>query len=404
MAEFQYTACTSAGETEEGSIDAPDQQQAVAILQSKGKIVIKINPVSATGSILSSDVGSLMSKVGMGQILEFTTETDTLLAAGMPLEKALRLQAELCTHPKFSIVLNDLVQKINEGKSFSEALQEQNGIFDDYYISMVRGGEASGTLNVILSRLADYMQKRQKLKSTIIGAIIYPSILLSVSLLAVVVMMSWVIPKFKDLFQEQTQLPLVTRIVLTMSNSFISYWWVMLLLLVLAGVIYKIAMKTEKGRLGIGRVLLKLPVAGNLIRESEAVKFCRMLSTMLEGQVPILQSVSIAIASAGNEPMALLLKNIYHQIQSGKPMGSALSGSIAFPELAARMISLGEESGELVMMLGKIADRFEYKVEKTTAALISLLEPAIIVFLGGFIGFIVVGIMLAIMSASKAVG
>ncbi len=403
MPSFDYIVCNPDGSSESGVIEAPDRGKAVIRLQGQGKTVIKVESVSATGAVLSADVSNLFSRVGLSDLMDFTSETDTLLQAGMPLERTLRVQAELCTHPKFKVILSDIVESVNQGKSFSEALEEHDDVFDDYYVSMVRGGEASGTLGVILGRLAEYMQKKQKLRGTIIGAMIYPSILLFVSLIAVVTMMTWVIPKFKRLFESENELPVVTRLVLGMSNFFISYWWLIILGLVLIAVIYKIVSRTEKGRLFIGRKILALPVAGELVRQAETTKFCRMMSTLLEGQVPILQSISIAITSAGNEPMARLLKHLYREVQAGRPVGRALSGSRAFPEMAARMISMGEESGELAMMMGKIADRFEDKVEKSTSMLISMLEPAIIVILGTFIGFIVVGIMMAIMSASQAV-
>jgi len=317
----------------------------------------------------------------------------------------LKTQADLCTHEKFKEVLTAVWQDVNGGASFADALSRHPKVFERFYVNMVRGGEASGALDLIMRRIASLMERRQQLRSKVIGAMIYPTLLLVVGTVAVAVLMIYVIPKFADLFAGQGRLlPLSTRILLAISNFFVSHWWLFLLIPAAAFGAYKVYTRKEEGKVKWGRFLLKIPLLGNLIAEAETSRFCRMLSALLDGQVPILQAISITGGTLNNAALRRLMRDVYESVQGGKKMGPVLQESDEFPELASRMITMGEESGELSTMLDKVADRYEEKVTASTDRIVSVLEPAFIIIMGVIVGFIVISMMSAILAMSTAAG
>lgn len=395
---------TSAGESRTGLIEAPSQARAVQLLQQKGLVVLNIAGGAEAESFTSAS-RSLGGRITTQQLMEFSSETSALLDANIPLEQVLKTQAELCPHERFKEVLTEVWKDVTGGASFADALARHPKVFERFYSNMVRGGEASGSLDLIMRRISALLERRQKLRSKVVTAMIYPSLLLMMGVAVVAVMMTVVIPKLTSLFEDAGRLlPATTRALIGLSDFTREYWWSGPLLLVLLFGLFKLWTRSEEGKVAWGTQVLRTPVLGGLLAEAETSRLCRMLSALLEGQVPILQAISITGGTLSNAALRSLMRGVYEQVQGGKPMGPVLQNDPLFPELAARMITMGEESGELGTMLDKVAERYEEKVTASTERFVSVLEPLFIVILAVVVGFIVIGMMQGIMAMSTAGG
>ena len=404
MTKFSYKAMTSAGESRNGIIEAPSQARAVQQLQQKGLVVLNIAEGAGAESF-SSASRSFGKRITTQQLMEFSSETSALLDANIPLEQVLKTQADLCPHVRFKEVLTEVWKDVTGGASFADALARHPKVFERFYSNMVRGGEASGSLDLIMRRIAALLERRQKLRSKVVTAMIYPALLLLMGVAVVAVMMIVVIPKLTELFADTGQLlPSSTRALISLSGFSREYWWLGPVVLALAFAAFKFWTRSEDGKVAWGSKVLRTPVLGGLLAEAETSRFCRMLSALLEGQVPILQAISITGGTLGNAALRKLMRQVYEQVQGGKPMGPVLQQDPLFPELAARMVSMGEDSGELGTMLDKVAERYEEKVSASTERFVSVLEPAFIIVLAVVVGFIVVGMMQGIMAMSTSAG
>jgi type II secretory pathway component PulF len=404
MTKFSYKAVTAEGESRTGFIEAPTETRAIQQLQRQHLVVLKVVPADAVeGS--GSGGPSFGKRITTQQLMEFSSETSALLDAKIPLEQALKTQADLCPHLRFKEVLTEVWKDVTGGASFADALSRHPKVFERFYSNMVRGGEASGSLDLIMRRIAALLERRQKIRSKVVTALIYPSLLLIMGIVVVAIMMVFVIPKLIEMFDESGEmLPASTRALIGISGFSREYWWLGPLLVVAAVGAFKFWTRNEEGRVAWGTKVLRTPVLGGLLAEAETSRFCRMLSALLEGQVPILQAISITGGTLGNAALQKLMRRVYEQVQGGKPMGPVLQEDPLFPELAARMVTMGEDSGELGTMLDKVADRYEEKVSASTDRFVSVLEPTFIVVLAIIVGFIVVGMMQGIMAMSTSTG
>ena len=404
MIKFTYKAMTTTGEPRTGTIEAPSQAQAVRLVQQNGLVVLNVLRADASESF-SAASRSIGGRISAQQLMEFSSETSALLDAKIPLEEALKTQADLCLHAGFKEVLSTVWKDVNGGASFADALARHPKVFERFYSNMVRGGEASGSLELIMRRIAELMERRQKLRAKVTSAMIYPALLLVMGVLVVTGLMLFLIPKLTEMFAESGQLlPASTRAVIAMSEFNRSYWWVTPLLIVGGFGAFKFFTRTDAGKVKWGLSVLKIPLIGRLTAEAETSRFCRMLSALLDGQVPILQAISITGGTLSNAALRDLMKKVYEAVQAGKPMGPLLQQHSEFPQLASRMVTMGEESGELGTMLNKVADRYEEKVSATTDRFVSVLEPIMIVVMGIFVAFIVIGMMQGMMAMSTSGG
>ncbi len=402
MIKFSYKAMTAAGEARSGMIEAPSQTQAVRLLQQNGLVILNVGSDGALeGSVSVSK--SLGGRISSQQLMEFSSETSALLDAKIPLEEALKTQADLCVHAGFKEVLTEIWKDVNGGASFADALARHPKIFERFYSNMVRGGEASGSLELIMRRIAQLMERRQALRAKVSNAMVYPSLLLVVGSAVVIFLMIFLIPKLTSMFAESgLLLPPATRAVIGMSDFTRNFWWTPPFLFAAIFGIYKFKTRTDEGKTNWGLKVLKLPILGKLIAEADTSRFCRMLSALLDGQVPILQAISITGSTLSNAALRSLMKDVHTAVQAGKPMGPLLQQHPEFPQLASRMVTMGEESGELGTMLDKVADRYEEKVSSTTDKFVAMLEPIMIVVFGIFVGFIVIGMMQGMMAMSTS--
>jgi type II secretory pathway component PulF len=404
MNKFSYRAIASEGSPRNGSIEAPSKEQAVRLLQQNGLVVLSL--VEGEGAEgLGSASKVLFGRIGAQQLVEFATESSALLDAKIPLEQVLKTQADLCSHDRFKEVLTAVWQDVNGGASFADALARHPKVFERFFVNMVRGGEASGALDLIMRRIAQLLEHRAKLRSKIVGAMIYPSLLVIMGAIVMAAMMFFLIPMLSEMFGEGGEvLPLSTRMIIAMSEWFCAWWWLLPIVAIGLFAVHKMRMRTEEGRVNRGLRILSFPLFGKLIAEAETSRFCRMLGALLDGQVPILQAISITGGTLENAALRRVIRDAATRVQAGKPMGPLFTERPEFPELAARKITMGEEYGELQVMLNKVADRYEEKVSSTTDRLVSVIEPVFIIIMGFGVGFIVVGMMQGIMTMSTSAG
>jgi type II secretory pathway component PulF len=404
MIKFTYKAITATGDARNGTIEAPSKAQAVQLVQRNGLVLLNIESAESAESF-SAASRSIGGRITTQQLMEFSSETSALLDANIPLEQVLKTQADLCSHARFKEILTEVWKDVNGGASFADALARHPKVFERFYSNMVRGGEASGALDLIMRRVAGLLERRQKLRSKVISAMIYPSLLLTMGVVVVAALMIFMIPKLTELFSDGGRLlPASTRLIIAMSEFSRSYWWLFPIVIVVAIAGFKYATRSEEGKIRWGLKVLKIPILGSLLAEAETSRFCRMLSALLEGQVPILQAISITGGTLGNAALRNLMRKVYEAVQGGKPMGPVLQQHAEFPELASRMIMMGEDSGELGTMLDKVAERYEEKVSASTERFVSVLEPVFIVVLGIVVGFIVISMMQGIMAMSTSAG
>ena len=333
-----------------------------------------------------------------------TRELATLVQAGLPLEQALQTLSRLNLRAPVQRLLGDLLDAIRGGAHLSEALAGQAGVFSNLYLNMVRAGEASGALDVVIGRLADYLERMAALRAHVITALVYPSILLVFALLSLVFLMTFVVPEFVPLFEDAGQtLPWLTQTVFAVSSLFQQYWWGLLLACaVLVWLLHK-GLSKPAYRLHFDSACLRLPYIGEVIKRMEVARFSRTLSTALGNGVPLLTGVRLVKEVFGNRRMAAVMDTVSASLEQGQSMAGPLNESGDFPELATQLIAVGEAGGQLETMLTKVAETYDNEVQTAVRRLLTVLEPALILGLGALIALIIVSILLAVLSLNALV-
>ncbi|MDH4028629.1 MAG: type II secretion system F family protein, partial [Nitrospirota bacterium] len=332
----------------------------------------------------------------------FTYQLGVLLDAGFALEKSLSILSDLTEKKKLKDMLKDILAQIRGGKSFSDALSRFPDSFPLFYVNMIKAGEAGGFLEDTISRLAVYLENSQGLKEEVRSALIYPLFLVVVGGAAVVVLLTFVVPKFTQIFSDMGEaLPLPTVILLAISNGLIRYWWLIILLSAAVFFSVKRYIKSEKGRKAWDSLKFSVPVFGNLYKEVAVSRFSRTLGTLLKSGVPILNAFQIVKGTLGSDRISDIISSVREGARKGKGISESLKKSDIFPPIAVHMVTVGEETGRLDEMLIKIADRFDIEVRTSVKRMLSLLEPALILLMGLVVGFIVIAMLLAIFSINE---
>ena len=405
MGTFQYTATDSAAKIVRGSMEAADERTVVTWLRANGFYPIKIGQPGAAAEVTPGLV-RLPTRFSRGpstqDVLAFTQQLATLLEAGMELDRSLAILLDLTDNPRFRSILRGVLADIQSGSSFADSLAKQPRLFSRLYVNMVKAGEASGVLEMILSRLAGFLERSKAVRDEVTSAMIYPLLLLLVGGGAVVVMMNFVIPRFAQIFADTKQLmPLPTRILLAISTFTTSYWWIFLGLIVVGWVALRAYLQTEEGRVRWDQWKLELPLLGSLIREIEVSRFARTFGTLLQSGVPVLPAVSIVKETITNRVIAGAMSRLQEGAKRGEGISGPLRATGAFPSFSIHMAKVGEETGKLEEMLIRVADTYDERVRRTVKRLTSLLEPVLILSLGAIVGFIVLSMLLAIFSINE---
>ncbi len=343
-------------------------------------------------------------KIKTKEVVVFTRQFATMINAGLPLVQCLEILSSQQQNPAFKKMLGQIKSDVEGGSTFADALGKHPKVFDNLFVNLVAAGEIGGVLDTVLLRLAVYMEKNEALKRKVKGAMTYPIIVLCVAFGVVAVLMIFVIPTFKDMFEQfGSSLPAPTQMVVSLSAFFRGYWYFMVGLIIALIIAFKATARNEKGRYYLDSFALKLPVFGPLIRKVAVAKFTRTLGTMISSGVPIMDGLDITSRTAGNVIIENAIKSVRSAISEGQSMAEPLGASGIFPGMVVQMISVGEATGAMDQMLSKIADFYDEEGDAAVDALTSSLEPILMVFLGGVIGFVVVAMYLPIFKMASAV-
>ncbi len=397
MPTFQYTARANNGEIKQATIDAASRDDAVAQLRRQRLTIIKVDESRATPK---KNLGAIK----MRDIVIFTRQFSTMINAGLPLVQALDILARQSENKALSAVVREVVFDVESGNTVADAMRKHPKAFSDLYTNMVAAGEAGGILDTILNRLAIFMEKNDALVRKVKGAMIYPAVIMAVAGLCIVILLWKVIPVFASMFGSVgMELPLPTKVVIAMSGFLTSYWWAILGGLAGSAFLIRRAYATPSGQLLIDRFLLRVPVLGDVLRKSAVSRFTRTLGTLISSGVSILDGLEITARTSGNRVVQDAIMDSRASIAGGDTIAGPLQKSQVFPPMVISMIAVGEQTGGLDEMLTKIADFYDDEVDAAVSALLSLLEPIMIVFLGVVVGGMIVAMYLPIFDMVNAV-
>jgi len=392
MPSYSHRSINRDGSVSEGVMEARNEHEAESILRNSNIIPLRIQEIK-TG--FGKEAFSLKSAKGDLQV--FTTELHTLLSAGLPLDRSLNILLNITQNKKMKDVIFAVLKSIREGGTFSDALQKHPNVFSPLYINMIRAGELSGALETVLEKLIEFLESSEELKNHVFSAMIYPVILVITGFLSIIVLVTFVLPKFTTIFADMgTQLPASTQVLIAFSHFLLASWWIILLVIIAGWFLMRNYLKTEAGRYNWDK--LKLKVLGDVILKLETARFCRTLGALLRSGVPLLQAVKNSRDIIGNHVVSSSLARVAKEIKEGKGIAKPLSDAGIFPELAMSMIQVGEETGQLDVMLIRIANTYEKSLKISIKRFISILEPSLIMIMGLLVGFIVISLLMAIFS------
>ena len=398
MSVYKWQGVSPRGEALKGEMEATSREAVIIRLRSQ-RIQPKANTIREKGKGLDYQIPmpNFRSPVGAKDVVIFTRQFATMIDAGLPIVQCLQILSAQAESPAFRKVIAEIKDDVESGTTLADGIRKHPKIFGDLYSSMVAAGELGGILDTILVRLANYLEKAAKLKGKIKGAMIYPACIVSAAVIVTGILLVWVIPVFGEVFSSFGKaLPAPTQFVINLSNFVISWIYFLAAVPPIAFVAIRYAYNTDSGRVAIDRFLLRVPVFGELIRKTAVARFTRTLGTLVSSGVPILDALAITARGAGNKVIEAAILNARSSISAGRTIAEPLTESKVFPPMVCQMISVGETTGSLDAMLQKIADFYEDEVDNTVANLMSLMEPAVILFLGVVIGGLVVSMYLPI--------
>ena len=419
MARFKYAAMTDKGVEVNGTVNAENQVSAIQQIRDQGYFPTHVvqeadaraaaragAPKAARSSGLNIELKFLSSgKVNSKVLAIFTRQLAVLIDAGLPLLKSLHVLEEQQKPGPLKDALAGMGHAVESGSTFSEALAAYPKVFNKLFVNMVKAGEAGGVLEVVLNRLAEFVEKSQKLKSKVKAAMIYPVVVLFVASGVLIFLMTYVVPKFKGIFANfDTALPPMTELLITISSGFRTHWYMIPLIPFGIYLLFRFLRSTEKGKMGLDTLMLNLPIFGTLARKASIARFSRTLGTLITSGVPILQALNIVRETSGNEVISQAVGNVHDSIREGESIAGPLRDTKVFMPMVISMIEVGEETGKLPEMLMKIADVYDNDVDNAVAGITSIIEPILIVLLAGIVGFIVIALFLPLITLIQTRG
>ncbi|MGE3851810.1 MAG: type II secretion system F family protein [Planctomycetota bacterium] len=417
MATFLYEAIGKDGKKVRDEIDAPDKKTAVAQIRSQGMkpTAIKESAGGGGGVGAKHDVEDKSSggparagktgRVPLKLLTQFTTQLAILQDAGLPIVRSLKILEGQQNHPGFKRVLGQVAEDVETGSPLSEAMAKHPKCFDRLYTNMIKAGEMGGVLDTILNRLAEFMEKNAALKRKIVGASVYPIVVMTIAVVILVAIMLFVIPTFETMFKDMgVALPVPTQILMAMSRGMMDFWYLIPLIPLALFFLFKAWTSTAAGGYAWDAIKLKVPIIGTIVKKGTIARFTRTLGTLISSGVPILEALAIVKNAVGNQVLTKAIDGVYESIREGDTIAAPLASSNLFDDLVVNMIDVGEETGELDRMLIKIADQYDMEVDIAVESMTSVLEPIMIVFMGGGVGFIVVSLFLPMISIIQNLG
>ncbi len=398
---FDYKALNAAGKNEKGIVEAENARAARARLKKQGLMVTQMTEKSASKPSAGGGIPFIGNRVGQKDVTLMTRQLASLVKANIPLVEALNALIEQTENEKLKVTLAQVRDDVNSGSSLAKATGAHPKVFDTIFVNMIEAGESSGTLSLVLLRLADLKEAQMRLRSKIISASTYPALMMGVAGFLMLAIFTFVIPKLAKVFESMNKpMPATTKALLVLSDYIITYW-PLLLVAAIAGVVMFKRYIAGNGRPWWDRFKLNLPVVGTLIQMIVVTRFSRTMATLLSSGVPILTCLSIAKNLVDNVPIANAIAEARENITEGQSIADPLKRSGEFPPLMIHMIAIGERTGELPGMLNSVADTYEEQVNTRIDGLTSLLEPAMIIGMGGAVGFIVLSVMMPLLEVSN---
>lgn len=406
MSEYAYKATDPSGKIVRGVIEASEEKTAVAGLQNMGYIPIRIALAGIEGRrfdfFLSKNILSIFQGVSTKDVVIFTQDLSVLLEAGLPVDRALHIIIDVVEKAKLKEILQNILKTVQGGSYLSDALAKYPRVFSTFYTNMVKAGEAGGILEDVLKRLSLFLESSQDLKDYIKSAMVYPIFLVLVGGVSIIILLTFVLPKFSIIFSDMGQaIPLSTRSLLWFSDILRIYWWLILGGLATIFFFLKRYVNTPAGRLKLDYYKLNSPVIGGLVEKIEVARFARTLGTLTKSGVPILRALNLVKDIITNQVIVNSMGAISERVKEGERLSRPMSDLRVFPPLAIQMITVGEETGRLDEMLLRVAENYETIVKNMVKRLISFLEPAMILFMGLMVGFIVISMLMAIFSMNE---
>jgi general secretion pathway protein F len=403
MALYRYKAVTTDGELLQGEMEGSDQAAIIAQIQSSGYIPIRAKRVGAQHFGFRFQPKLLHPRrIARRELAVFTQELSSLLHAGLPLDRALQVMIEVADDKHMRNLIGSIQEAVRGGAAFSDALETHKGIFSRFYVNMVRASEAGGTLDLGLARLVEYLERARALKESVLSALIYPTILVTVSGVSLLIILAYVVPQFTELFAEAGRaLPLSTQVVVNTAALLRDYWWLLVLAVMTLALYVRWQLATPWGRYRWDRLLLRLPMVGELIKRMDMARFSRSLGTLLASGIPLLAGLSIVKDILSNRVLSDTLDVAADTLKAGRSLAEQLMSTGLFPALGLQMIKVGEETGRLDEMLLRVADIYDREVTTAIQRMLALLEPILIVGLGLLIAGIIMSILVAIVSVNE---
>jgi len=405
---YQYTALTESGKQKRGMIDADSAREARRKLRTERLYVTEIALLDEKGkarAVERSTTSTLSREVRLPKLFErplhvrdlaiVTRQLAVLLRSGLPLSEALNAMVEQATDARTERIFRDLREKIASGSPLAEALARHPRTFSDLYVNMVRAGEASGNLDTVLFRLADYLGRQASLRGRVSSALTYPVILIFLGTAVVIFLMSYVVPKITSiLLQRQQALPMPTEILITVSGFFKTFWWLLLVGAIGLFVAYRAFARTKHGRMVIDTYKLRIPLVGPILKKAAVARFTNTFSTLLKSGLPALDSLKIVSQVVNNALLAKVIDEVHQRILEGADIATPMKKSRVFPPAVGHMIAVGEESGELEEVLDRVTDAYEEEINLAIQRLTALMEPIILIVLAGIVLMIILAVLL----------
>ena len=405
---FEYKALDATGKTVEGLKEADSPKGLRMALRHDGVFLTEVTGQQQASDTASRDVNArrwFVGRIKTDDLAIMTRQLAVLIGAGVPLVEALSALVDQVEHERLKRIISNVKQRVNEGSSLADALAAHSKVFNNLFINMIRAGESSGALEIVLVRLADFTESQARLRSKIVGSMTYPIVMMVFGLIIMGVLFTVVIPKITKIFEDtKAVLPWSTRFLIGVTGIVSEWWWAILILMVGSVYLFLRWRNTPAGRARWDIWVLRLPIFGVLVRQIAVARFSRTLSTLLKSSVPLLTAMDIVKNIVGNTRLAAVIEDARESIKEGESIAAPLKRSGEFPPLVYHMVAIGERSGELEEMLKNVADAYDSQVDTKIAALTSLLEPLMIVVMGAGVSFIVASILMPILQINTLAG
>jgi general secretion pathway protein F len=402
MSQYRYRAVSDSGEVLQGEMEAASVEEVIARLQDQGHTPLEAAPANEAGG--GSGLAALFKRGPFtgDQLAQFTHQLATLLGAGQPLDRALGILMDLPEGVRAKLLIERVRDRVRGGTPLSQAFDEEHGVFPKLYVSLVRAGEAGGSLEDTLRRLADYLERSQQLRGSIVNALIYPAFLLVGVLGSLVLLLAYVVPQFVPIFQDmQVPIPLITQVVLAVGGVLQSWWWLLAIVLGGGAFMWRARLREPAARLAWHARILQMRMIGPLLLKVETARIARTLGTLLKNGVPLLSALTIARQVTSNRALDEALEQAAEQVKGGAGLSLALAQSQRFPRLALQMVQVGEEAGQLDTMLLKVADTFELESKRAIDRLLAALVPALTIVMTLLVAIIMAAILLPLLSLTS---